>query len=157
MRLSLRPKSLQRTGVALVISLLAAGGCSPTTQVHGYMPPPQDIARIRPGFDDTGSVEELLGRPSSSGVLRDSAWYYVQSRVENFTYHAPRVIDRTVLAVNFDQRGVVRDVQRYGLEDGRVINLETRTTETGGREMGVLEQLFGNVLNLDAEAMNQGM
>ena len=27
----------------------------------------------------------------------------------------------------------------------------TRTTETGGREMGVLEQLFGNLLNLDAE------
>ena len=37
------------------------------------------------------------------------------------------------------------------LEDGRIINLTTRTTETGGREMGVLEQLFGNLLNLDAE------
>ena len=78
----------------------------------------------------------MLGRPSSSGVLRDSAWYYVQSRVENFTYHPPRVVDRTVLAVNFDQRGVVRDIQRYGLEDGRIINLETRTTETGGRRDG---------------------
>ena len=99
----------------------------------------------------------MLGRPSSNGVLRDSAWYYVQSRVESFTYNPPRVVDRTVLAVNFDQRGVVRDIQRYGLEDGRIVNLETRTTETGGREMGVLEQLFGNILNLDAEALNQGM
>ena len=157
MRLSLRPKSLQWTGVALLLSLLAAGGCAPTTQVHGYMPPPQDIAKIRPGFDDTGSVEQLLGRPSSSGVLADSAWYYVQSRVESFTYHPPRVIDRTVLAINFDQRGVVRDIHRYGLEDGRVIDLETRTTDTGGRRMGVLEQLFGNILNLDAETVNEGM
>jgi outer membrane protein assembly factor BamE (lipoprotein component of BamABCDE complex) len=89
-------------------------------------------------------------------VLRDSAWYYVQSTVENYTYHAPRVVDRTVLAVNFDNRGVVRDVRRYGLADGRIINLETRTTETGGRELGVLEQLFGNILNLDAEALNNG-
>ena len=120
-------------------------------QVHGYMPPQADIARIRPGFDDAGSVEEILGRPSSSGVLRNSAWYYVQSTVENFTWHAPRVVDRTVLAVQFDQNGVVRGVARYGLEDGRIIDLTTRTTETGGREMGVLEQLFGNLLNLDAE------
>ena len=120
-------------------------------QVHGYMPPQADIARVRPGFDDAGSVEEILGRPSSSGVLRDSAWYYVQSTVENFTWHAPRVVDREVLAVQFDQNGVVRGVARYGLEDGRIINLTTRTTETGGREMGVLEQLFGNLLNLDAE------
>ena len=66
MRLSPRLKSLRWTGVALL--LLAAGGCAPTTQVHGYMPPPEDIARIRPGFDDTGSVEEILGRPSSNGV-----------------------------------------------------------------------------------------
>ena len=49
---------------------------------------------------------------------------------------------------------MVRDIVRYGLEDGRIINLTTRTTETGGRQLGVLEQLFGNLLNLDAEAFN---
>ena len=64
------------------------------------------------------------------------------------------MVDRTVLAVNFDQRGVVRTIKRYGLADGRVIDLETRTTETGGRQLGVLEQLFGNILNLDAEQLN---
>ena len=64
------------------------------------------------------------------------------------------MVDRTVLAINFDQRGVVRDIKRYGLADGRVIDLTTRTTETGGRQLGVLEQLFGNLLNLDAEQLN---
>ena len=102
------------------------------------------------------TVQKVLGLPSSAGILRDSAWYYVQSTVENYTYHAPKVVDRTVLAVNFDDRGVVRDVKRYGLSDGHIVNLETRTTETGGRELGVLEQLFGNILNLDAEALNNG-
>ncbi len=147
-------KSLHRSGVAAVLCGFLATACAPTVQVHGYVPSPTDIARIKPGFDDTGSVEQILGRPSSNGVLRDSAWYYVQSTVENYTYHAPRVIDRTVLAVNFDQRGVVRDIKRYGLQDGRIINLETRTTATGGKETGVLEQLFGNILNVDAEALN---
>ncbi len=150
----MRPKSLQWTGVALILCVLAAAGCAPTVQVHGYIPPPEDIAKIRPGFDDIGSVEQVLGRPSSNGVLRDTAWYYVQSRVESFTYNPPRVIDRTVLAVSFDQRGVVRGIERYGLEDGKIVNLTVRTTETGGREMGVLEQLFGNILNLDAEQLN---
>jgi hypothetical protein len=46
------------------------------------------------------------------------------------------------------------EVERYGLEDGKIVNLTVRTTETGGREMGVLEQLFGNILNLDAEQLN---
>jgi len=151
----MRQKSLRCAGVALLFCAGLAAGCAPTVQVHGYMPPQADIARIRPGFDDAGSVQEILGQPSSSGVLRDSAWYYVQSTVENLTWHAPRVVDRTVLAVQFDQNGVVRGVARYGLEDGRIIDLTTRTTDTGGREMGVLEQLFGNLLNLDAEQFQE--
>ncbi|MCB1404175.1 MAG: outer membrane protein assembly factor BamE, partial [Rhodobacteraceae bacterium] len=97
------------------------------------------------------SVEAALGRPSSSGLLRDSSWYYVQSTVESYTYNKPRVIDRVVLAVDFNANGVVEGMTRYGLEDGRIVNLTTRTTETGGRRMGVLEQLFGNLLTLDAE------
>ena len=150
----MRPKSLRRTGLTALLCGLLAAGCAPTVQVHGYVPPQADVARIRPGVDTTETVQKLLGLPSSAGILRDSAWYYVQSTVENYTYHAPKVVDRTVLAVNFDGRGVVRDVKRYGLSDGRIVNLETRTTETGGRELGVLEQLFGNILNLDAEALN---
>lgn len=144
--------SLRTAGVVLLLcgTLL---GCAPTTQLHGYVPPPEDIARIRPGVDNMESVEKALGRPSSNGVLRDSAWYYVQSKVENYTYHPPRVIDRTVLAVNFDPRGVVTEIHRYGLEDGRIIDLQTRTTEAGGRQMGVLEQLFGNLLNINAESL----
>ncbi len=150
----MHPKVLRWSGLAAILCGFLATACAPTVQVHGYVPSAADVARIKPGFDDTGTVEQILGRPSSNGVLRDSAWYYVQSTIENYTYHAPRVIDRTVLAVNFDQRGVVRDIQRYGLADGRVINLSSRTTETGGRQLGVLEQLFGNILNLDAEKIN---
>jgi len=151
----MRLKSLRCSAVALIFCTALAGGCAPTTQVHGYMPPPADIARVRPGFDDAATVEQVLGRPSSSGVLRDSAWYYVQSTVQNYAWHAPRVVDRTVLAIEFGPNGVVREVARYGLEDGRIINLTTRTTDTGGREMGVLEQLFGNLLNLDAEQFQE--
>jgi outer membrane protein assembly factor BamE (lipoprotein component of BamABCDE complex) len=151
----MRAKSLRSAAVALCFCGVLAAGCAPTVQVHGYVPSQADVSRVRPGFDDTGTVEELLGRPSSNGILRDSAWYYVQTTIESYTYHAPRVIDRTVLAVSFDQRGVVRDVRRYGLEDGRIIDLETRTTETGGREMGILEQLFGNLLNLDASQFQE--
>jgi outer membrane protein assembly factor BamE (lipoprotein component of BamABCDE complex) len=138
-------------GFAAVLALLVAVACAPTTRVHGYVPTQDDLSRITPGADTMGTVEEALGRPSSSGLLRNSAWYYVQSVVETYTYNPPRVVDRTVVAITYDGNGVVTGVDRYGLEDGRIINLTTRTTETGGRELGVLEQLFGNLLNIDAE------
>jgi outer membrane protein assembly factor BamE (lipoprotein component of BamABCDE complex) len=151
----MRLTTLRRAGVALAFGGVLLAACAPTVRVHGYVPSAADVARITPGRDTAATVEEVWGRPSSNGVLADSAWYYVQSTVQNYTYNPPRVVDRTVLAVNFTSEGVVEDIVRYGLEDGRIINLTTRTTETGGRRLGVLEQLFGNLLNIDAETFNQ--
>jgi len=37
--------------------------------------------------------------------------------------------------------------QALAPEDGRIVDLTARTTATGGRELGVLEQLFGNLLS----------
>ena len=151
----MRPTSLRRALLGLTIVGALASACAPTVRVHGYVPSEADIATVRPGVDNYESVEKALGRPSSSGLLQDRSWYYVESIVENYTYHAPRVVDRTVLAVNFNENGVVSGLTKYGLEDGRIVNHTARTTETGGRSMGVLEQLFGNVLNIDAEQLNQ--
>lgn len=128
---------------------IALAACAPTTRIHGYVPSAADVARVTPGVDTMATVEEVLGRPASGGLLQGGAWYYVQSTVENYTYNPPRVVDRTVLAVNYDTDGVVSGIERYGIEDGRIINLSTRVTETGGQTLGVLEQLFGNLLNLD--------
>lgn len=146
-------KALRRVAVAFwgASSALALSGCAPTTQVHGYIPPPADVARLTPGVDTTATVEETLGLPTSTGLLRDSAWFYVQSVFENYAFYPARVVDRTVLVVSFDPNGVLDGVETYGVEDGRIINLTARTTETGGRQLGVLEQIFGNILNLDAE------
>lgn len=147
----MRPKAL-RHPVSLMLALgLWTAGCAPTTQVHGYIPSPADVARIQPGVDTIATVEETLGLPSSTGILRDSAWFYVQSVFENYTYNPARVVDRTVLVVSFNPDGVVTGIDRYGIEAGRIVNLTSRTTDTGGRQLGVLEQIFGNILNVDAE------
>ncbi|WP_424933688.1 outer membrane protein assembly factor BamE [Amaricoccus macauensis] len=147
--------SLHRAILGLTIAGALSLGCAPTIRVHGYVPPESDIATVQPGVDNFESVSEKLGQPSSNGLLQDRAWYYVQSTVRNYTYNRPTVVDRTVLAVEFNENGVVSGLAKYGLEDGRIINLTARTTETGGRTLGVLEQLFGNLLNIDAEQFNQ--
>lgn len=144
-------KALRHAAFVVWGAGVALAGCAPTTQIHGYIPPAADVARLTPGVDTTATVEETLGLPTSTGLLRDSAWFYVQSIFENYAFYPARVVDRTVLVISFDPNGVVTGIETYGVEDGRIVNLTARTTETGGRQLGVLEQLFGNILNLDAE------
>ncbi|MEM8788974.1 MAG: outer membrane protein assembly factor BamE [Pseudomonadota bacterium] len=142
-----------RTGKLFLASLavVALVGCSPITTVHGYVPSKADLETIEPGVDTVLSIEERIGRPASSGLLQGSDWYYIQSTMEQVAYNPARVTDRMVVAIGFDPDGVVEDVQLYGLEDGRIVNLSPRVTPTGGQRENVLRRIFGNLLNFRAE------
>ena len=138
---------------AAVTGMVAA--CAPVIRSHGYAPLDEEIAEIRVGQDTRGSVQRKIGRPGSTGIFTDEGWYYVATQIEHYTYHEPKVIDRRVVAVVFDQTDVVAAVNEYGLEDGRIVDLETKTTPTYGRQLTVLEQAFGNIGVLGDELFNQ--
>lgn len=141
----LMPMKPLKTAVALVLVGGIAAACSPVVRNHGYTPVQEDLVQIEVGADTRGSVRRKIGRPGSSGIFTDEGWYYVSTQIEHLTYNEPRVIDRRVVAVLFDQNDVVRSVNRYGMEHGRIVDLETNTTPTYGRRLTVLEQAFGNI------------
>jgi outer membrane protein assembly factor BamE (lipoprotein component of BamABCDE complex) len=64
------------------------------------------------------------------------------------------VIDRRVVAIEFDQNDIVTAMNEYGLEDGRVIDLQTRTTPTHGRKLTILQQLLGNIGRFSGDEFN---
>ncbi|WP_316015590.1 outer membrane protein assembly factor BamE [Roseobacter sp. HKCCA0434] len=141
---------IRPTGLALIAALgtvMSVGACAPRLSSHGYAPPDVELDRITVGQDTKASVGAALGRPSDAGVLTDQAWYYVSTSTSAYLYSAPEVIDRRVVAIQFDEAEVVRDVSVYGLEDGRPIRLVTRTTETFGNELSIIDQVLGNVFN----------
>ncbi|WP_152563380.1 outer membrane protein assembly factor BamE [Ruegeria halocynthiae] len=129
--------------------LAAAGACTPIFKNHGYVPPAEDLAEIKVGVDTRESVEETIGAPSSSGVVRDSGFYYVRSRVRHYGPKRPEVVSRELVAISFDSRGVVRNIERFGLEDGNVITLDRRITESTIQSQGFLRQVLGNIGNFN--------
>jgi outer membrane protein assembly factor BamE (lipoprotein component of BamABCDE complex) len=130
---------------AALASMAVASGCSPVVSTHGTPMVRLEAAEITPGVDTRGSVRRALGQPITTSLVDGETWFYVSTVMEKETYHAPRVVDRKVLAVRFDALGVVTEANRYGLEDGQVVALRTETTPTYGRELTVAQQLFSNI------------
>ena len=128
-------------GAVVAISLSA---CGPIVRNHGYVPVDRDLALIRPGVDTRETVETAIGRPSTTGVERADAWYYVQSRTRRLGPLAPRTVDRQLVAISFAPGGTVANVERFGLERGRVVPLSRRETETTIRDIGLIGQILGN-------------
>jgi hypothetical protein len=61
----------------------------------------------------------------------------------------PKEISRELVAVTFDGNGTVANVERFGLEDGRVVVLSRRVTDNGLNDISFIRQLFGNIGNFD--------
>jgi len=135
--------------MALCLAFFAS--CSAIHRTHGYVPGKSELEDVIVGIDTQDTVEGMIGRPGSTGVLQDSDWYYVQSRWRHYGWKEPAETTREVVAIRFDEDGVVENVERFGLQDGRAVVLSRRVTDSNIRGIGFLRQLLGNVGNISAE------
>ncbi len=138
----------------MALALLLAA-CSGDVQVHGNIPDPELVAEIEPGSYGRRDVAGLLGSPSTVSTFGDSSWYYVGERVSNFAFFKPKVLERNVLVVSFDEEGRVATTRIYTLADGREIDPVDRVTPTEGRDLSVVQQLLGNFGRFSPDAVNQ--
>jgi outer membrane protein assembly factor BamE (lipoprotein component of BamABCDE complex) len=83
--------------------------------------------------------------------MRDEAWYYVSSNFITRGARAREEFFRQVVAISFDEDGVVKNIERFGLEDGMVVVLNRRVTDDNIEGVSFLGQLLGNVGNLTAD------
>jgi len=138
-----------RTAI-LVAALGVSVGCTAIYRNHGYIPTDEDLAEVVIGIDTRASVEDVAGPPTTGSTMGDGNYYYVQSRFRHFGLTEPTEVEREVLAVSFDEAGVVRNIERFGLEDGQVVRLSRRVTDDGIQDTTFLGQLFGAFGNFDA-------
>ncbi len=141
--------------------LLAASalvtGCNPVLRTHGYVPTAEKPQAVNPDTDTKTSVLSRLGNPSVKSTfeedLDDDVWYYINSVRQRYAYLRPQLEDRTITAIHFNPDGQVTKVAEYGLEDGIPVNYVDRKTPTRGRELSVLEQIFGTIGRLPTDRL----
>jgi outer membrane protein assembly factor BamE (lipoprotein component of BamABCDE complex) len=139
-----------RFGLAC-LGLVALVACAPVYRNHGYVPAPDELALVEVGVDTRETVAEKVGRPSTSGLLNDVGWFYVQSRYKNVGPREPQEVDRQVLAITFTEAGVVENISTFGLEDGQVVQISRRVTESNIKGIGFIRQLLGSLGKIRAE------
>ena len=138
----------RRAIVALTCAALLSA-CVAQYRNHGYLPTDEELQNVIVGVDTRDTVAESVGVPGIGGVLEGGNYYYVGSQVRHYGAYAPQTVDRQIVAVEFDPEGVVSNISRYGLEDGRVVTLTRRVTQVGDGDIGFIRRLFGNIGGLD--------
>ena len=119
--------------------------CAPTQNVRGYFIDDVRISEIKPGVDDKGSILNALGSPSNVSTFGIDTWYYISRKTERLAFFEKKILDQRVVAVKFDDSGIVSEINRYEAEDGRAFAFNERVTPTRGKQLSLVQQLFGNL------------
>ena len=93
---------------------------------------------------------ELVGFPVSESLRGSGAWYYLAALQETVAFRAPVTTDRQLVAISIDPEGTVSNIERFTLEDGRVVTLSRRVTNDPTKGVNFLRQALGNLGRFNA-------
>lgn len=130
--------------IALSLGLFATAGCGIPVNQRGNLPKPEALEQIKPGVTDKQTVTRLLGTPSTTAAFDGNTWYYISRETKQVAFLKPDVLDQQVVAVRFDDSGIVTAIDRKGLKDAKAVTPNPNATPAQGREFTFLEQLIGN-------------
>lgn len=134
---------LRRSAVPLLLALIVSA-CVPVYRTHGYVPGDDALTQVQVGQTMRDQLPSLLGEPSAQGLLTGAPWFYAKSRFRHSGPWKPREVERDVVAISFDSSGRVANVERFGIERGRIVTLSQRVTDESVSAMSALRQILGN-------------
>ena len=142
--------------IALPCLLLALPACVSKTNNGGYVNDLDINNEVIIGQSTRNDVMERLGSPSSKSSFGNEAWYYISDQQETVAFLKPEITDQRVTRVEFDEAGLVKNIQHLSKKDRLEFDTVTRTTPTEGHSMTVMEQLLGNVGRFNSGAAGGG-
>ena len=151
-----RAKAAHGIFLAMALAATTLSGCSSfgETIQNGYVVDKQTLALVPPGSSKE-QVYLSLGTPSATATFDNEVFYYIsQKRYRPIAFMKPHLEEQTVLAVYFNKDGTVDHLAHYSMKDGRVVDMLTMTTPTGGVEKTFLMRLLSGGIN-PADAAQQ--
>lgn len=126
---------------AIIFCLTA---CAPTEATRGNIVEDFRIAEVTPGVSTRTNVLKSLGSPTTQAPFDDKIWYYIGEKTEKRGIFDPKVVDKKVIVVTFNDDGIVEDIQNIKADSIKIPKVRDKTP-TSGNDITVMQQLLGNV------------
>jgi outer membrane protein assembly factor BamE (lipoprotein component of BamABCDE complex) len=145
MEMFFKPLDRRRWRLAAPLcAALALAACDIAVDQRGNLPDEASLAQIKPGETDKATVTHLIGSPSSVAAFDPNVWYYISQKTKTVAFFRTDVLDQAVVAITFDQDGVVKTINTRGMQDAQAVTPNPNVTPTNGREFSTIEMFLGN-------------
>lgn len=130
----------------LIPFIFLTSSCLSYYDNHGYMFQDVDVSAVEVGFSDTRQVLDVFGSPTVTIYHKnDAEWIYLSEKVRNLLFFMPKVTERRVLVLSFDNGSVLSKVDEFSLSDQKKYDFDDEVTEISDRKEGFFDAIFGNI------------
>ncbi len=133
-----------RNSISVVTLTAFLSACSSNVHYQGKKVEEEDLSQLKTGLHNKQDVARILGSPSTTTGFSDDKWYYVSKTTEAVSFLKPDVKDQQVLALKFDQSGLLREIEEHDITAGKEVDYVERVTSTAGQQKSFFQQVFGN-------------
>ena len=130
--------------IKIIVLTLSLSSCAPQKNIHGMMISNVDIDNIVIGETKINYLIEKYGEPSFTGAFNNNVYY--QHEITNVLPASKKIIiERTILALELDENGIIISKNILNLNDSNEINPARGKTTTAGSDFTFLQQVFSNL------------
>ncbi|HLI13732.1 MAG TPA: outer membrane protein assembly factor BamE [Alphaproteobacteria bacterium] len=130
-----------------MLMVIGLAACGPRANVQGNLVDADLLKQVKPGETTKEQVQTMLGTPSSVGTFDKNTWYYIGKETQRIAFLSPDVLQQQVIQIDFDSKGLVQDIHKYGEQDGKDVEIVSRTTPTRGQSTGILDDIWNTMLH----------
>lgn len=133
----------------VIAGSLLISGCTPSINTRGNLVSNSKLQEVQPNVTTQYDVTESWGPPTFVAPFDEAdsgeTWYYAGHTSERMGIFKYEITERKLIQVDFDESGVVTDVQQLNPDLAQNVDFSDRKTPTAGREFTILQQFVGNI------------
>ncbi|HQT77714.1 MAG: hypothetical protein B7Z80_14995 [Rhodospirillales bacterium 20-64-7] len=132
----------------LLIGCLALSSCgwlAPPPTVRGNKVDADQLKELVPGTSTKADVTAVIGSPTAVATFDDNKWLYISEVTQQRVAQTLGELDQNVVILSFDDKGVLKSVDKRTKEDSLPVTVIARKTPSPGTEASFFQQLLGNI------------
>lgn len=117
----------------------------PPPQLRGNKVDAESLKELVPGTSTKADVSAVIGSPTAHDTFDDNTWLYISEMTQQRIGRTLGETDQNVVVVSFDDKGVLKTIDKLGHSDALPVAVIARTTPSPGTEASFMQQLLGNI------------
>ena len=150
-----RKKFIFKKGFLLSVGLCLLTSCSVEIKEHCKRIGTDLLDKIVPGSTQKEQVLSILGAPSTENDFGNKAWFYIASNNKQTALFGDKLVSRSIIKIMFNDKNTVTKITTLTEKDQNTVEHNQEKTPTAGQEIGILQQLLGNVGRFNANSQSK--